>query len=140
MQTAELQFNDLEQNRRFLEVATIGMLAMLQLFQVPRVRSRHGCGGKRGWGFPSVQQELLALRTAGPRRGAELAALRETDSLFASYIHHRLRRDLALSGCKGLHRPTRGTCTHDVHTASPSATDTERSKIFYTLFHRRRLA
>jgi len=99
-----------------------------------------GVGEREGGGFPSVQQELLALRTAGPRRGAELATLRETDSLFASYIHHRLRRDLALSGSKGLHRPTRGTCTHDVHTASPSATDTERFKIFDTLFLRRWLA
>lgn len=97
-------------------------------------------GEERGGGFPSVQQEQLALRTAGPRRGAELVALRETDSLFASYIHHRLSRDLALSGCKGLHRPTRGTCTPDVHTASPSATDTERFKIFDTQFLRRWLA
>jgi hypothetical protein len=102
-----------------------------------------GVGERGGGGYPSVQQELLALRTAGPPRGAELVALRETDSLFASYIHHRLRRDLALSGCKGLHRPTRGTCTPDVHTVSPSATDTTRHgafKISGTLFLRRWLA
>ena len=66
MQTAELQFNDLEQNRRFLEVATIGMLAMLQLFQVPRVRSRHGCGGKRRWGVPICPAGAARVENCGP--------------------------------------------------------------------------
>lgn len=92
---------------------------MLQLHQVARVRSRGGwrAFGRGGDRFPSVQQELLALRTMAPPCGAKLAATRETGSLPATFIFVSVEVFLARSGCKGLHRPTRGTCARHVYTS-----------------------
>jgi hypothetical protein len=64
------------------------MLAMLQFFQVARVRCHGGVisgEGGRDW-FPSVQQKLFASRTMAPMRGAELAATRETDTILPTFI------------------------------------------------------